>query len=50
MDTGQVMLMSLLGTPLCLFVVLQLLTASRWRFWAVVLALSAIIASIAVGR
>jgi serine/threonine-protein kinase len=50
LDTGQVMLMSLLGTPLCLFVVLQLLTASRWRFWAIVLALSAVIASIAMAR
>jgi len=49
-ETSQGMLMALLGMPLCLFVVLQLLTASRWRFWAVVLAISAIIASIVVGR
>ncbi len=50
LDTGEVMLMSLLGTPLCLFVVLQLLTASKWRFWAVILAITAVTASIAVAR
>ncbi len=49
-DTGQVMLMSLLGTPLCLFVVLQLLTASKWRFWAAVLGITSVIAAIAVAR
>ena len=37
-DTRHGMLMVLLATPLCLVVVLQLLTASRWRFWAWVLA------------
>lgn len=49
-ETGQGMLMALLGTPLCLFVVLQLLTASKWRFWAVVLGITAVIATIAVAR
>ncbi len=49
-QTSEVILMSLLGTPLSLFVVLQLLTASRWRFWAVGLALTCAGATIALAR
>lgn len=49
-QTGQSMLMVLLATPLCLFVALQLLTPSRWRFWAWVLAFAAVLASVAVAK
>jgi hypothetical protein len=42
--------MSVAGTLLSLLIALQLLTASKWRGWAVMLAICALIAAIALGR
>jgi hypothetical protein len=47
---GEVFPMSVAGTLLSLLIALQLLTASRWRGWAVTLAICALIAAIALGR
>lgn len=45
-NARDLLMMSVAGTPLSLLVVLQLLTASKWRFWAVVLAICSISATI----
>jgi predicted Ser/Thr protein kinase len=47
---GEVFPMSVAGTLLSLLIALQLLTASKWRGWAVMLAICALIAAIALGR
>lgn len=49
-DTEQALLMSLLVVPLCLLIGLQFMTVSKWRWWAVMLALASIAASWAVAR
>lgn len=45
---GEVLAVSVVGTLLSLLVALQLLTASKWRFWAVVLVISAFCVTIAL--
>ena len=47
---GEILPMSVAGTLLSLFIVLQLLTASKWRGWSVFLAICAIVAAVALGR
>ncbi|HUV03846.1 MAG TPA: protein kinase [Armatimonadota bacterium] len=47
-STEEILLTSIVGTPLSLLVALQLLTASRWRLWVVVTAISAICAAVAM--
>ncbi len=47
---GEILPMSVAGTLLSLFIALQLVTASKWRGWSIFLAVSAVVASIALGR
>ena len=47
---GEVFPVSVVGTLLSLFVALQLLTASKWRMWAVVLVLSSVGAAAVLAR
>lgn len=47
---GEVFPMSVAGTLLSLLIALQLLTASKWRGWAVMLAICALTAAVALGR
>jgi len=50
LSAEEIFLTSIAGTPLSLLVALQLLTASRWRLWAVVTALCAICATVVIAR
>ena len=47
---GEAFPVSVAGTLLSLFIVLQLLTASKWRVWAIILPLCAIIAAVALAH
>jgi hypothetical protein len=47
---GQILAMSVAGTLLSLLIALQLLTASRWRGWAVTLAICSLTAAFALSR
>jgi serine/threonine protein kinase len=47
---GEAFPVSVAGTLLSLFIVLQLLTASKWRVWAFILPLCAAIAAVALGH
>ena len=47
---GEAFPVSVAGTLLSLFIVLQLLTASKWRVWAFVLPLCAVIAALALAH
>jgi len=50
LSADEIFITSVVGTPLSLVVALQLLTASRWRLWAVVAASSAICATVVIMR
>lgn len=50
LQPSEILPMSVAGTLLSLCIVLQLLTASKWRGWGVILAICSVIAAIALGR
>lgn len=50
LDAGQIIITSAIGTVLSLLIVAQLLTASRWRIWAVVLFLISLVSFAVLAR
>jgi len=49
-NPGEIVPMSVVGVLLSLLLVFQLLTASKWRGWAVMLAICSVCAAFALGR
>ncbi len=50
MKSADLVAMSVAGTLLSLLIAMQLLTASKWRVWGVILVLCSVIATMAFGR